>query len=105
MYQSWKKPKDKLEDKKSYLHPEKNNCKEIFFFWRKNIICLFFKFVFHIGVQLIYSDVLVSGGQQSDSVIHIHVSLMPSGNSPLSLTTSAITKMPLERLEIVPTLI
>ena len=31
-----------------------------------------FKFLFCIGLQLIYNVVLVSGVQQSDSVIHIH---------------------------------
>ena len=36
----------------------------------------FFNFYFNIGVQLINSVVSVSGIQQSDSVIHIHVSLL-----------------------------
>ena len=36
----------------------------------------FFSFLkFYIGVQLIKNVVLVSGVQQSDSVIHIHVSI------------------------------
>ena len=36
----------------------------------------FFNFLFYIGVQLINNVVLVSGVQQSDSVIHIHVSIL-----------------------------
>ena len=36
----------------------------------------FFNFPFYIGVQLINNAVLVSGVQQSDSVIHIHVSIL-----------------------------
>ena len=35
-----------------------------------------FFFNFYVGVQLINSVVLVSGVQQSDSVIHIHVSIL-----------------------------
>ena len=35
-----------------------------------------FKFLFYIGEQLINNVVLVSGVQQSDSVIHIHVSIL-----------------------------
>ena len=35
------------------------------------LVCLFFKFLFYIGVQLSYKVMLVSGVQQSDSVIHI----------------------------------
>ena len=31
---------------------------------------------FFIGVELIYNVVLVSGIQQSDSVIHIHISTL-----------------------------
>ena len=34
------------------------------------------KFLFYIGVQLINNVVLVSGIQQSDSLIHIHVSVL-----------------------------
>ena len=37
---------------------------------------LFFKFLFYIGVYLIYNVVLVSGIQQSDSVLHIHMSIL-----------------------------
>ena len=36
----------------------------------------FLNFLFYIGVQLINNVVLVSGVQQSDSVIHIHVSIL-----------------------------
>ena len=36
----------------------------------------FFNFLFYIGVQLINNVVLVSGVQQSDSVIHIHVPIL-----------------------------
>ena len=35
-----------------------------------------FNFLFYIGVELINNVVLVSGVQQSDSVIHIHVSVL-----------------------------
>ena len=34
------------------------------------------KFLFYIGIWLIYSSALVSGIQQSDSVIHIHPSTL-----------------------------
>ena len=37
---------------------------------------IFLKFLFHIGVQLINNVVLVTDVQQSDSVIHIHVSIL-----------------------------
>ena len=37
---------------------------------------IFFNFLFYIGVELINNVVLVSGIQESDSVIHIHVSLL-----------------------------
>ena len=40
---------------------------------------LFINFLFYIGVQLINNVVLVSGVQQSDSVIHIHVSILEGG--------------------------
>ena len=36
----------------------------------------FLKFLFYIGVELINNVVIVSGVQQSDSVIHIHVSIL-----------------------------
>ena len=36
----------------------------------------FLNFVFYIGVSLINNVVLVSGVQQSDSVIHTHVSIL-----------------------------
>ena len=39
---------------------------------------LFFKsFLFYIGVKLINNVVIVSGEQQRDSAIHIHVSVLP----------------------------
>ena len=34
------------------------------------------KFLFYTGVQLIYNVVLASGVQQSDPVIHIHISIL-----------------------------
>ena len=37
--------------------------------------------VFYTGLQLIYNVVLVSGIQQSDSVIHIHMSILFSFNN------------------------
>ena len=40
------------------------------------VLIYFFLFLFNIGVQLINNVVLVSGVQQSDSVIHIHVSVL-----------------------------
>ena len=40
------------------------------------ILLFFKKKLFYIGVQLINNVVLVSGVQQSDSVIHIHVSIL-----------------------------
>ena len=36
----------------------------------------FFNFLFYIGIQWINNVVLVSGVQQSDSVIHIHVPIL-----------------------------
>ena len=42
-------------------------------FW---VSFLFYNFLFYIGVWLIYNVVLVSGVQQSHSVIHIHVSIL-----------------------------
>ena len=37
---------------------------------------IFFKFLVYIGAQLINNVVLVSGVRQSDSVEHIHVSIL-----------------------------
>ena len=37
---------------------------------------IFLNFLFYIGVELINNVVIVSGVQQSDSVIHIHVSIL-----------------------------
>ena len=36
----------------------------------------FFK-MFHVGVQPISSVVIVSGGQQRDSAVHTHASILP----------------------------
>ena len=47
----------------------------LFVFWVL-FLFLFFNFLFCIGVELINNVVLVSDVQQSDSVIHIHVSLL-----------------------------
>ena len=44
-------------------------------FYYSNFL-LFKKNLFYIGVSLINNIVLVSGVQQSDSVIHIHVSIL-----------------------------
>ena len=41
-----------------------------------NIRSLLFFFIFYIGVHLIYNVVLVSGVQQSDSVIHLHIFIL-----------------------------
>ena len=45
----------------------------------------FFYFFFHIGVQLITSVVTVSGGQQRDSAMHIHVPILPDTPLPIRL--------------------
>ena len=37
---------------------------------------IFFYFLFYVGVEWIKNAVLVSDAQQSDSVIHIHVSVL-----------------------------
>ena len=37
---------------------------------------LFFNFLFYIGVYPINNVVIVSGGQQMNSAIHIHVSIL-----------------------------
>ena len=37
---------------------------------------IFLNFIFYIGVWLINSVLLVSGVQQSDSIIHVHVSIL-----------------------------
>ena len=44
-------------------------------------LSFFFNFLFYIGAELINNVVLVSGVQQSDSVLHIHVSIYSSSNS------------------------
>ena len=36
----------------------------------------FKKFLFYVGVELIYNVVLISGIQQSDSVIDIHICIL-----------------------------
>ena len=40
------------------------------------ILFYFLTFLFYIGVELINNVVLISGVQQSDSVIHIHVAIL-----------------------------
>ena len=37
----------------------------------------FLNFLFYIEVQLIHNVVIASGGQQRDSAIYIHVSILP----------------------------
>ena len=39
-------------------------------------LCFFFNFLFYSGVYLMNNVLLVSGLQQSDSVIHIHISIL-----------------------------
>ena len=39
------------------------------------LVCFLLLFLIFVGVQLIYNIVLVSGVQQSDSVIHVHISI------------------------------
>ena len=46
---------------------------------------IFLKFLFYIGVELIYNVVLVSGAQQSDSVMHIHISTLIQNLFPFRL--------------------
>ena len=48
----------------------------------------FKKIVFYIGIYLINNVVLVPGIQQSDSVIHIHVSILFQSLSPFRLLQS-----------------
>ena len=51
----------------------------IFFF---NFLIFFFTFLFYIEVKPINNVVIVSGGQQRDSAIHIHVSILPQTSLP-----------------------
>ena len=46
----------------------------------------FFCFLFCIGVQPVNNSVIVTGGQQRDSAIHIHVSILPQTPLPSRLT-------------------
>ena len=41
-------------------------------------------FLFYVGVELVNNVVIVSGGQQKDSVIHTHVSFLPQTTLPAS---------------------
>ena len=50
-----------------------------------HLLILFLNFLFYIGVQLINNVVIVSGGRQSDSVIHVHVSILFQILSPFRL--------------------
>ena len=49
---------------------------------------IFLNFLFYIGVELINNVVLVSGVQQSDSVTHIHVSVLSQILFPIRLLQS-----------------
>ena len=40
-------------------------------------VCLFLSFLFFIGIWQISNVVLVSGGQQRDSALHVCVSIIP----------------------------
>ena len=44
---------------------------------RVSLFFFFFIFVFYIRVWPVNNVVIVSGGQQSNSAIHIHVSIFP----------------------------
>ena len=57
------------------------------FCWKENPSCgnIFLNFLFYIGVELINNVVPVSGGQQNDSVIHIHVPILFQILSPIRL--------------------
>ena len=46
-----------------------------------HLFIYFESLLFRVGVQLINNVVMISGGRQRDSVIHIHVS--PPNSSPL----------------------
>ena len=49
-----------------------------------NFLIFFFTFLFYIEVKQINNVVIASGGQQRDSAIHIHVSILPQ--TPLCAT-------------------
>ena len=46
-----------------------------------------FNFLFYFGVLLVNKVVLVSNVQQSDSVIHTHISIFFSNSSPIKVVT------------------
>ena len=55
------------------------------FFSVQMIIFIFLIFLFYIGVQPINKVVIVSGGQQTGSAIHTHVSILPQTSFPSRL--------------------
>ena len=57
------------------------HCFYLFFIF----IFIIFKFLFYIGVYFIYNFLLASGVQQSDSVIHIHISILFQSIFPFRL--------------------
>ena len=59
-------------------------CSFLIFFWFSSSIS-FYSFLFYIGAQLINNVVIVSGGQQRDSAVHIDVSILPQPPFPSRL--------------------
>ena len=49
------------------------------------VFLFFFNFLLYFGVHQINNNVIVSGGQQKDSAIHIHVSIFPQTPFPSRL--------------------
>ena len=58
--------------------------------WAMLFIYLLKNLLFYIGVELVNTVVLVSGVQQSDSVIHIHISILFQIIFPYRLLQSII---------------
>ena len=52
---------------------------------KDNILFLCLYFLFYMGVELINNVVLVSGVEQSDSVIHTHIAILFQILSPFGL--------------------
>ena len=56
--------------------------------------CLFFNFLFCIGVQLINNAVMVSGEWQRDSAVPIHVSILPPNSPSIQATKEYWAEFP-----------
>ena len=59
-----------------YCGDDHLGCSSVFYLLKTLIEFIFFFKLIFIGVWLIYNVVLVSAVQQSESVIHIHVSIL-----------------------------